>query len=126
MAGGTRVERLADRARLEIADILRKMKDPRIGFVSVTEVEASPDLRHLKVFVSIMGSEEERQRTMEALEHARGYIRTELGGRIQLRYTPEVVFKYDPSLARGSRVIELLSQLHGEPEEGGKPPEEGS
>lgn len=111
---------------MEISDILRKMKDPRIGFVSVTEVEVSPDLRHLKVFVSILGSEEERQRTMEALEHARGYIRTELGGRIQLRYTPELIFKYDPSLARGSRIIELLAHLQGEPGEGGKPPEEGS
>lgn len=111
MADTTRVERLADQARAEIADILRKMKDPRVGFVSVTEVEASQDLRHLKVFVSILGNEEDRERTMQALEHARGFVRTALGSRIRLRYTPEVVFKYDPSLARGSRIVELLHQI---------------
>ncbi|MGE5553197.1 MAG: 30S ribosome-binding factor RbfA [Betaproteobacteria bacterium] len=121
MAGPTRVERLADQARIEISDILRKMKDPRIGFVSVTEVQSSPDLRHLKVFVSILGSEEERERTMEALDHARGYVRTELGNRIRLRHTPEVVFKYDPSLERGSRVVELLHQIEREGRQSGGP-----
>lgn len=114
MAGATRLERLADQARLEIAGILRKMKDPRIGFVSVTDVEPSADLRHLRVFVSILGNEEERVRTMEALEHARGFIRTELGARIRLRYTPEVDFRYDPSLERGARVTELLAQIRSE------------
>jgi ribosome-binding factor A len=122
MAGATRVERLADQARLEISDILHKMKDPRIGFVSVTEVQSSPDLRRLRVFVSILGGEEERQRTMEALDHARGYVRTELGHRIRLRYTPEVVFQYDPSLERGSRVVELLHQMERESPPGGGTP----
>jgi ribosome-binding factor A len=122
VADTTRVERLADQARNEVADILRRMKDPRIGFVSVTEVEVSQDLRHLKVFVSILGGDEERERTLEALEHARGFVRTELGSRIRLRYTPDLAFKYDPSLARGSRVVELLAQLHaGDGEKGGTP-----
>ncbi|MDI6871588.1 MAG: 30S ribosome-binding factor RbfA [Bacillota bacterium] len=124
MAGRTRAERLADQARIEISAILRKMKDPRVGFVSVTEVEVSPDLRHLKVFVSILGREEERERTMAALEHARGFVRTELGNRIRLRHTPEVVFKYDPSLERGSRVVELLSQIRDGGGQAGGPAEE--
>lgn len=114
MTGTTRVERLADQARIEIADILRKMKDPRVGFVSITEVEVSPDRRHLRAYVSILGSDEERERTLEALNHARGFVRTELGARIRLRHTPEVVFRYDPSLARGARIVELLAQIDKE------------
>ncbi|MGE5507389.1 MAG: 30S ribosome-binding factor RbfA [Chitinophagales bacterium] len=119
MAESTRVERLADQARIEISDILRRMKDPRIGFVSVTDVEATGDLRQLRVYVSVLGSDEEQARTMEALEHAKGFIRTELGSRIRLRYTPEVSFRYDPSLERGSRVTELLSRLKDEAGHGG-------
>lgn len=119
MAGVTRVERLADQARNEVADILRKMKDPRIGFVSVTDVEPTGDLRHLTVYVSILGSVEERDRTMEALKHAQGFVRTELGSRIRLRHTPEVEFRYDPSLERGARVTELLAQIRKEGSEGG-------
>jgi ribosome-binding factor A len=119
VAESTRVERLADQARIEISDILRRMKDPRVGFVSVTEVEATGDLRQLRVYVSVLGSDEEQARTMEALEHAKGFVRTELGNRIRLRYTPEVTFRYDPSLERGSRITGLLSKLKEEAGPGG-------
>ncbi len=109
-----RVERLREEYRREISDVLRRMKDPRLGFVTVTDVEVSSDLRHVKVFVSVLGSEEDRRRTMTVLEQARGYVRTEAGQRIRLRHTPEVSFVFDPSVERGARVMSLLNQLRGD------------
>jgi ribosome-binding factor A len=111
MAGSQRVERLAEQFKIEIADILRRMKDPRIGFVSITDVEMAGDLRHVRVFVSILGDEESQLKTMEALEHATGYVRSEVGSRIRLRYTPDISFRFDPSLARGARIFELLAKV---------------
>ena len=106
-----RVQRLREEYRREVSDILRRMKDPRLGFVTVTDVEVSNDLRHVKVFVSVLGSEEDRQRSLAVLEQARGYVRTEAGQRIRLRHTPEITFVFDPSVERGMRVMTLLSQL---------------
>src|SRR5690606_20472172 len=85
-----------------------------IGFVSVTDVELSGDLRHAKVYVSVYGSEEERQAALSGLQNAQGFVRTELGRRIRLRHTPEVQFRFDPSIERGARVHELLRQVRGE------------
>ncbi|MDI3280489.1 MAG: 30S ribosome-binding factor RbfA [Bacillota bacterium] len=110
-----RIERLKDQLKVEISDILHKeTKDPRIGFVSITDVEVSKDLRHVKVYVSILGDEEEKATTMAGLAQATGFIRTELGQRIRLRYTPEITFKLDRSLERGARVVELLNQVKAE------------
>lgn len=109
-----RVERLREEYRREISDILRRMKDPRLGFVTVTDVEVSSDLRHVKVFVSVLGSEEDRRRTLAVLEQARGYVRTEAGQRIRLRHTPEIHFVFDPSVERGARVMALLNQIRKE------------
>ncbi|MBE3597988.1 MAG: 30S ribosome-binding factor RbfA [Limnochordaceae bacterium] len=114
-----RVERLREEYRREVSDILRRMKDPRLGFVTVTDVEMSSDLRHVKVFVSVLGSDEDLRRTMDVLEQARGYVRTEAGRRIRLRYTPEVTFQFDPSVRRGARVMTILNQLR---EPSGTPP----
>lgn len=115
MATVQRIERLKDQLKVEISDILRKeTKDPRIGFVSITDVEVSRDLRHVKVYVSILGDEEEKATTMAGLAQATGFIRTELGQRIRLRYTPEITFKLDRSLERGARVVELLNQVKAE------------
>ena len=124
-----RVERLREEYRREVSDILRRMKDPRLGFVTVTDVEVSSDLRHVKVYVSVLGSEEDRKRTLAVLEQARGYVRTEAGQRIRLRHTPEISFVFDPSVERGMRVMTLLNQIRrGEPPlpagrqgEGGEP-----
>jgi len=113
--GVTRKERLREELRREASDILRKMKDPRVGFVSVTDVEVSQDLRHVKVFVSIFGSDEDKERTLEALEHARGFVRTEIGRRIRLRHTPEIHFRLDESIERGHRINALLRTVAADP-----------
>jgi ribosome-binding factor A len=104
-----RIARLRELVKKETSAILqREMKDPRIGFVSVTDVELSADLRHAKIFVSIFGDAEAKARTMEGLASAQGFIRTELAKRIRLRYVPDVLFKMDESIERGARVDELL------------------
>ena len=107
-----RIARLRELFKQEISAILqREMKDPRIGFASITDVELSPDLRHAKVFVSILGDAEAKASTMAGLENARGFIRKELGRRIRLRHTPEVLFRLDQSIERGARVQRLLRQV---------------
>ena len=109
-----RVARLREEYRREVSDILRRMKDPRLGFVTVTDVDVSEDLRHVKVYVSVLGTEEDRRRTLEVLDQARGYVRTEAGQRIRLRHTPEITFHFDPSVERGARVMTILHQLRRE------------
>lgn len=106
-----RLARLKGQFKEEVSDILRNMKDPRIGFVSVTSLEVSGDHRHVKAFVSILGSEEEQQATMKALETATGFIRSEMGRRIQLRHTPEIIFRLDDSIEHGAHINKLLKDI---------------
>jgi len=94
----------------ELSDLIAQMKDPRIGFASVTGVDLSTDLRHAKVYISVMGSQAEQRASMAALTHATGFLRSELAHRLTIRYTPELVFRLDESIARGVRVLELLNQ----------------
>lgn len=116
--GTRRMAQVADLIKVEVSDLLRKeMKDPHLGFVTVTEVEVSPDLRHARIFVSVMGSEEETQESLKALSRACGFLRRELGQRIRLRYIPELSFKLDTSIARGDRILRLLREV-GQAEEG--------
>lgn len=103
--------RVAELLREEVAEILQKMKDPRVGFASITRVEVSPDLRHARVMVSVLGDPEARERTLEALESARGYIRATLAERLHLRFVPEVVFSLDRSIEHGARIQELLREI---------------
>ncbi|MCS7172686.1 MAG: 30S ribosome-binding factor RbfA [Armatimonadetes bacterium] len=125
MASPQRVEKLRELIREEVSEIIhRVLKDPRIGFTSVTDVELSSDLRHAKIFVSVLGSEEDRRRTMEALQNAVGFVRTELGRRIRIYRTPEIQFRLDTSIERGTRVMELLRSLSA-PEEPGRAEEDG-
>jgi ribosome-binding factor A len=110
-----RQEKLGELIAVELSDLLRtRMKDPRIGFASITYVKVSGDLRHAKIFVSVMGSEEEQQNTIKALKHANGYLRHELAGRLVLRYMPELVFKLDTSIVQGARILELISKIEQE------------
>ncbi|WP_247217909.1 30S ribosome-binding factor RbfA [Synechococcus sp. C9] len=114
MATSRRVERVAELIKREISQLLLSgIKDDRVGqgLVSVTAVEVSGDLQHAQVYVSIFGSPAVRAQTMAGLESATGYVRTVLGQRVRLRRTPEVVFREDTSLERGSRVIALLNQI---------------
>jgi ribosome-binding factor A len=108
-----RSERLGELILAEISDLItREIKDPRIGFVTFTRVEMSDDLRHAKVFVSVIGAEPEKARTLQGLSSATGYIRRHLGRALHLRYTPEIAFLIDESLAHGAKIAQILRQLH--------------
>ena len=110
-----RQEKLGELIAVELSELLRtRVKDPRVGFASITHVEVSGDLRHAKIFVSVMGTDDERAATMQALKHATGFLRHELAERIVLRYMPELVFKLDTSIEQGSRILELIRQVENE------------
>ena len=110
-----RQEKLGELIAVELSDLLRtRVKDPRVGFASITHVEVSGDLRHAKVFVSVMGNEEEQASTMKALKHATGFLRHELASRLTLRYMPEIVFKLDTSIEQGARILDLIREVAGE------------
>ncbi len=116
---GKRSERVADLIRKEISEMLLKtIKDPRIGFVTITKVSVSDDYRSAKVYFSVPGSLEERQRSVEGLNSAKGYVRKELGRRIRLRYTPEIFFKFDPSIEYAIHIGEVFRQIKEEGEAG--------
>ena len=111
-----RSEKVEQVIQEELSQILqREVRDPRIGFVSVTDVEVSVDLRYARVFVSVLGDEEAKAATMDGLRSALGYIRRELGSRLQMRYTPEITFRLDESIERGARVNKLLGDVAKEP-----------
>ena len=110
-----RQEKLGELITAELSDLLRtRVKDPRVGFVSITHVEVSGDYRHAKIFVSVMGNEDERANTMKALKHATGFLRHELASRLTVRYMPEIVFKLDTSIEQGARILELIREVTGE------------
>lgn len=112
-----RVARVAELIRREVSQMLISgIKDDRVGtgMVSITDVQVSGDLQHAKIFVSIYGTEEARAETMVGLEAVTGYVRRELGHRIRLRRTPEVLFIEDRSLERGTKMLSLLNQLSAE------------
>lgn len=117
MATDRRVARVAELIKREVSQLLFSgIKDDRVatGMVSVTDVEVSGDLQHAKIFVSIYGSDEARAETMAGLKSATGYVRSELGHRIRLRRTPEVVFLEDRSIERGTKVLSLINRLSQE------------
>jgi ribosome-binding factor A len=115
MSNVHRQEKLGELIAAELSDLLRtRVKDPRVGFASITHVEVSGDLRHAKVFVSVMGSPEEREATMQGLKNATGFLRHELATRIVLRYMPEIAFKLDKSIEEGSRILELIHTVEQE------------
>lgn len=107
-----RASRVGEQIKKELSQIIQQeLKDPRIGFVTVTAVEMSGDLAQAKVYVSIMGDKEQQESTLEGLEKARGFIRSEVGSRVPLRYTPELIFKLDQSLEHGQHISKLLEEV---------------
>lgn len=108
-----RPDRVAAAIREEVASFLAEgVKDPRVrGFVTVTGVDVSRDLRHARVFVSVMGSDEEKRATMEGLGSLAGHLRARLGRTMRLRVAPEIDFRLDPSIANAARIETLLSRL---------------
>jgi ribosome-binding factor A len=115
MLGYKRTERVGDQIRLEIAEILsRRMRDPRVGFVTVTSVDVTADLRQAWVYVTVLQEGEQGNEALATLARATGFIRRELGRRLRLRYVPELTFVRDPSVDQVRRVMSLLDELHGE------------
>lgn len=107
-----RIGRINEEIQRELADLIRNLKDPRVQtMLSITRVEATPDLRYAKVFVSVL-EEEKSKDAMKGLKSAAGWLRRELGSRLQLRYTPELVFTLDDSLKYGAHMYDLLSKLN--------------
>jgi ribosome-binding factor A len=108
---GRRPERLAEQIKEEVSLIISgEVEDPRVGFVTVTDVKMSPDLRHAKVYVSVIGTYEEVKGSLAALKHANGFIRYQLGTVLRMRHTPELHFAHDDAEMRAARIEELLSQ----------------
>ncbi|MBT2691489.1 30S ribosome-binding factor RbfA [Bacillus sp. ISL-55] len=116
---GHRVNRVGEQMKKEIGDIIsRKIKDPRVGFVTVTDVEVTGDLQQAKVYISVLGDEQQREDTLKGLAKAKGFIRTEIGQRIRLRKTPELIFEFDETMAYGNRINSLIHELHREEQPG--------
>ncbi len=110
-----RTDRLDSQIRQELADLLhREMKDPRIGFATITRVETARDLGTAKIWVSIMGTDAERAETMKALTDAAPWLRRQLGGRLTLRHIPQLVIRHDDSIEAGDRVLRLLREIEQE------------
>ena len=115
MAKQLRIEKLQELIKQEMSKmLLTDLKDPRIGFVTVTDVEMTGDLRAAKIFVSIMGGSEQVKSSLEGLNSALGFIRREIGQRIRLRFTPEISFALDTSLDYGEHIQKLLLQVEGD------------
>ena len=121
MAKNWRQDQLGEVITHELSDLIRtRVKDPRVGFASITDVEVSADLRHAKVCVSVMGNDQERHDTLAALTHAAGFLRHELAQRLTIRYTPEITFRLDESIAHGVHLIDLINQVSSNDATGGQ------
>ncbi|CAI8803526.1 MULTISPECIES: 30S ribosome-binding factor RbfA [Bacillus] len=108
-----RANRVGEQMKKELGDIIsRKIKDPRIGFVTVTDVQVSGDLQIAKVYISVLGDEQQKENTLKGLAKAKGFIRAEIGQRIRLRKTPEITFEFDESIAYGHRIDTLLHEIN--------------
>lgn len=113
MADARRADRVAEAIRMEVATFLSEgAKDPRlVGLVTITAVEVTRDLRHARLFISVMGSDSERAATLEALDSMKGHLRTRLAKSLRLRVAPDIAFKLDESVARAARIESLLAQV---------------
>jgi ribosome-binding factor A len=108
-----RIRRVNEALRQLLSEAVLELKDPRIGFVTVTGVETSPDLRQARVFVSVLGNERRRRRTLEGLAAAHGLLQARVARELRLKRTPQLRFEYDPSLERGVRITKLIDELVG-------------
>src|SRR5437879_1377361 len=106
-----RMRRVNESVRQVLAEALLELKDPRIGLVTVTGVQASPDLRHATVYVSVLGSEKKRAASLRGLEAAHGVLQARLGRELRMKRTPQLAFEYDPSVERGVRMTQLIDEL---------------
>jgi ribosome-binding factor A len=105
------MRRVNDAVKEVLGRALLGLKDPRIGFVTITGVETSPDLRHAKVFVSVLGSEKKRDHTLQGLQAAHGILQAKLAQELRMKRTPQLAFEYDPTVERGVRMTRLIDEL---------------
>ena len=111
-----RTDQVADQIRCELAELLmREVRDPRVALATVSRVQVSRDLGHARIWISVLGEEADRQLTMEGIEHAKGFLRTQIGRRLRLRVTPELAFELDRGAEYLQDMTELLATLHKEP-----------
>ncbi|MNE16596.1 Ribosome-binding factor A [compost metagenome] len=107
-----RTGRVSEQIKKELSVLIQsELKDPRIGFVTVTGVDVTNDLSQAKIYLSVFGDEEAKKESLKGIEKANGFLRTELGKRMRLRHTPELIFKFDESIAYGSRIEKLLGDI---------------
>jgi|SRR5689334_14234773 ribosome-binding factor A len=106
-----RMRRVNESIRQVLSEGLAQLKDPRIGFVTITGVETSPDLRRARVFVSVLGAERKREQTLAALQAAHSVLQSRLARELRMKRTPQLAFEYDPSVERGVRMTKLIDEL---------------
>ena len=106
-----RMRRVNESIRQVLSEGVGQLKDPRIGFVTVTGVETSPDLRHARVFVAVLGAERKRVQTLASLQAAHSVLQSRLARELHLKRTPQLAFEYDPSVERGVRMTKLIDEL---------------
>jgi len=113
MLAGKRAVRVGDQILKEVADLLmRKVKDPRVYGVTLTGIDLSKDLKHGRIFYSVIGEHDDIIKTQTGLESAKGYIKREIGRRLNLRYMPDIMFQYDPTIETGNQMEKLFQKIH--------------
>ena len=106
-----RMRRVNESIRQVLSEGVGQLKDPRIGFATITGVETSPDLRHARVFVSVLGAERKRAQTIAGLQAAHAVLQARIAGELRLKRTPQLTFEYDPTVERGVRMTKLIDEL---------------
>lgn len=110
--GDGRMRRVDEAVRAVLSDAIAKnLQDPRVGFVTVTAVKTSPDLRHARVYVSVLGNEQTRAETLEGLRSAHGFLQGRVANELTLKHTPMLTFEYDDSVDRGMRITQLIDEI---------------
>jgi ribosome-binding factor A len=117
MTEGVRPERVSEEFREILAEEIPKLKDPRVGFVTVISVDVTPDLRRATVYYTVLGEDRERRSTRAALRSARPHLRSVIGRQVRMKFLPDLEFREDQSFTKADRVDELLRQIHQEEEE---------
>lgn len=116
-----RKDRVGDLLKREIAEIIQsELKDPGLGFVTVTGAKLSADLKQARIFYSVLGDEDSKQKTASALKRASGFIQNEIGRRLKLKYTPEILFQFDESIEYGAYIEELIEKIRRDEESEGE------
>ena len=112
--GSFRLEKVGHLIRELVSEVIRELKDPRIGFAGINEVKISPDLRHAKIYISVFGSDKEKSDTLDGLNSAKGYIKRKIAPELSLRQIPDLSFALDESIENGVRISQLIDKAREE------------